>query len=136
MVEYTIMDVEPLGQETNKWALAELELVRSDELGTDNILHTRTHLGRVLQPGDLALGYDLKNAAFNPGDLPGLDKYGQLPDCIIVRKHYPNRKKSKRAWRLRTLEKAENEADGKKSSKQVPTSLIGVCLGCELTRWL
>jgi len=118
LVEYTIMDVEPLGQETNKWALAELELVRSDELGTDNILHTRTHLGRVLQPGDLALGYDLKNAAFNPGDLPGLDKYGQLPDCIIVRKHYPNRKKNKRAWRLRTLEKAENEADAKKSSKQ------------------
>eukprot|EP00656_Telonema_subtile_P009708 TRINITY_DN14588_c0_g1_i2.p1 TRINITY_DN14588_c0_g1~~TRINITY_DN14588_c0_g1_i2.p1 ORF type:complete len:479 (-),score=152.35 TRINITY_DN14588_c0_g1_i2:179-1615(-) len=112
LVEFTIMDVIPLGEETNKWALAELELVRSDDLGTDTIWHTRTHLGRVLQPGDLALGYDLKSAAINPNDLPGLDKYGELPDAIVVRKHYPNRKKSKRAWKLRELKKDDTDDAG------------------------
>jgi len=112
LVEFTVMDVHPLGEESNKWSLCELEVVRSDDLGTDCVWHTRTHLGRVLQPGDLALGYDLRNAAFNPGDVPGLEKYGELPDCIMVKKFYPNRGKSKRAWKLRQLAKAEGDEEG------------------------
>jgi nonsense-mediated mRNA decay protein 3 len=112
LVEFTIMDVHPLGEENNKWSLAELELVRSDDLGSDSVWHTRTHLGRVLQPGDLALGYDLRNAAFNPGDTPGMEKYGELPDCIVVKKFYPNRGKSKRAWKLRQMQKSEEEDTG------------------------
>jgi len=119
LVEYTVLDVTPLGEATNRWALAELELVRSEELGSDNLLHTRTHLGRVIQPGDLALGYDLKSAAFNPGDLPGLSKYGELPDCIVIKKFYPSRKKNKRAWKLRQLEKVQDEqTHTKQSAKQ------------------
>jgi len=118
LVEFTVLDVTPMGQQTNRWALAELELVRSEDLGSDNLLHTRTHLGRVIQPGDLALGYDLKSAAFNPGDLPGLAKYGDLPDCIIIKKFYPSRKKNKRAWKLRHIEKVEDDSNQRLSAKQ------------------
>merc|ERR1711907_635583 len=115
---FTVLDVTPMGQQTNRWALEELELVRSEDLGSDNLLHTRTHLGRVIQPGDLALGYDLKSAAFNPGDLPGLAKYGDLPDCIIIKKFYPSRKKNKRAWKLRHIEKVEDDSNQRLSAKQ------------------
>ncbi|KAJ7699637.1 NMD3-domain-containing protein [Mycena rosella] len=74
------------------------------------IYHTRTHLGALLQPGDTALGYHLTNANFNSADyaaLPG----ERLPDIVLVKKAYPNRRKKSKArgWRLRSIGKEAGE---------------------------
>lgn len=68
MVEYVIMDIEPImdkdkkvfpgqGSTSNKHMLADVWLVRASELGINyNTIHAKTHLGHVLKPGDSALG--------------------------------------------------------------------------------
>ncbi|KAJ8960086.1 hypothetical protein NQ314_006121 [Rhamnusium bicolor] len=68
LVEYIVMDVEPImdkernffpGQGTisNHHILADVWVVKASELGVnDNTIHTRTHLGHILKPGDSVLG--------------------------------------------------------------------------------
>jgi len=77
---------------------------------TNQIFHTRTHLGSTLQPGDTALGYFLTNANYNSesfADLP----LSRIPDIILVKKTYPNRRKKfkVRNWRLRSVAKEAGE---------------------------
>lgn len=68
LVEYVVMDIEPImdkdrksfpgqGAISNKHVLADIWVVKASELGmNDNTIHTRTHLGHVLKPGDYVLG--------------------------------------------------------------------------------
>ncbi|KAI5121717.1 hypothetical protein M0805_002110 [Coniferiporia weirii] len=127
LVEFTVLDVEPSGPTRGKWVLADAQVAvngafRSsganpdedmdfDEGALDQVYHTRTHLGAILQPGDAVLGYHLSHANFNSdafADLPS----GRIPDVILVRKTYPHRRKKNRtrAWKLRSMAK-EAEAD-------------------------
>ena len=40
-----------------QFGLADVWVVKSADLGTDEeVIHCRTHLGHILQPGDTALG--------------------------------------------------------------------------------
>lgn len=62
------MDIEPImdkdkrsfpgqGAISHKHVLADVWLTRASQLGiNENTIHTRTHLGHVLKPGDSALG--------------------------------------------------------------------------------
>ena len=77
---------------------------------TSQIFHTRTHLGGILQPGDAVMGYHLSNSNFNSDDFASLPQ-DRIPDVILVRKAYPNRRKKNksRAWRLRSIAKEEGE---------------------------
>jgi len=96
-----------------KWRCAELELIREDDLGDDNapILEAVTHLGGLLQPGDMVKGYDLSQLATH-SDLvhdknlrPYLKKH-KMPDVIVVKKHYEYRsKRERRNWKLKQLVK-------------------------------
>jgi nonsense-mediated mRNA decay protein 3 len=126
LVEFTVLDVEPDGRARGKYVLADAQVALAGAFRAHNpddddsmdydggraaqIYHTRTHLGAILQPGDTALGYHLTNANFNNADyaaLPG----ERLPDIVLVKKAYPNRrKKSKaRSWRLRSIGKEAGE---------------------------
>ncbi|KAJ7982824.1 NMD3 family-domain-containing protein [Mycena polygramma] len=128
LVEFTVLDIEPDGRTRGKYVLADAQVALAGAFRSHNpdddammdydgangraaqIYHTRTHLGAILQPGDTALGYHLTNANFNSADyaaLPG----DRLPDIVLVRKAYPNRrKKSKaRSWRLRSIGKEAGE---------------------------
>ncbi|KAF7331572.1 60S ribosomal export protein NMD3 [Mycena kentingensis (nom. inval.)] len=130
LVEFTVLDIEPDGRARGKFLMADAQVALAgafrahdadammldayDEYASSGraaqIFHTRTHLGAILQPGDTALGFHLTNANFNSADYAGL-KAEHLPDVILVKKAYPNRrKKSKpRAWRLRSIGKEEGE---------------------------
>lgn len=62
------MDIEPImdkdrkffpgqGTVSKKHVLADVWVTRASELGiNDNTIHTRTHLGHVLKPGDSVMG--------------------------------------------------------------------------------
>lgn len=87
-------------------AMAECVVVRERDLGMNDIQFTSmTHLGNILTPGDVVLGYDLTNANYN------VDEEGEevlsrlphaLPDVVLVRKCYE--RKGDRVWRLKKLE--------------------------------
>ena len=51
------------GHASAKWTLARCEVARAADFGKNDITQaTKTHLGRLLHPGDSAVGYDVANA--------------------------------------------------------------------------
>ncbi len=125
LVEFVVLDVEPSGPTRGKFVLADAQVTRTTTTsggrkadddgmgGDDGIYHTRTHLGAILQPGDIVLGYHLTNANYNSDSFESLD-HTRLPDVVLVKKTYPNRRKKARTrnWKLRSIAKeADDPAD-------------------------
>jgi len=128
LVEFTVLDIEPSGPVKGKWVLADAQVALSgafrssrnngDDVemdyelasSTNQIFHTRTHLGAILQPGDAVLGYHLTNANFNSDHFAQLPS-DRIPDIVLVRKAYPNRRKKNktRNWHLRSIAKEAGE---------------------------
>ncbi|KAL4262623.1 60S ribosomal export protein NMD3 [Pleurotus pulmonarius] len=132
LVEFTVLDVEPdFAKTRGKWVLADAQvalagafrssggdkdgMMDEDTYDSSNgvsnqIYHTRTHLGAILQPGDTVLGFHLTNSNFNSDDFASLPT-SRIPDVILVRKTYPNRRKKNkpRNWKLRSIGKEEGE---------------------------
>lgn len=127
-MEFIVLDVEPSGRTHGKWVMADAQVALSGAFrstgayeddrmmdyetaaSTNQIFHTRTHLGGILQPGDAVMGYHLSNANFNSDDFASLP-IDRIPDVILVRKAYPNRRKKNKSrnWRLRSIAKEEGE---------------------------
>lgn len=125
LIEFIVLDIEPSGPTRGKLVLADAQVTRahgasggqqSDEDGmggNDGIFHTRTHLGAILQPGDTVLGFHLTKANFNNDAFESLARE-YIPDVVLVKKTYPNRRKKSRPrnWKLRSIAKvAEENAD-------------------------
>lgn len=129
LVEFTVLDIEPSGNSRGKHVAADAQVALSGAFksshphGEDDsmmdyensslanqIFHTRTHLGGILQPGDTAMGYFLSNSNFNSDDFASLPSH-RVPDVILVKKSYPNRRKKNktRAWKLRSIAKEAGE---------------------------
>ena len=125
LVEFVVLDIEPSGPVRGKHVLADAQITRAsgsggqqlddDGMGDDGIYHTRTHLGAILQPGDTVLGYHLTNANFNSEDFEALDQT-RIPDVILVRKTYPNRRRKAktRNWKLKSIAKEAEDVDNEK----------------------
>jgi nonsense-mediated mRNA decay protein 3 len=97
------------GHRSNRHVLADVWLVRSSALGTtEDHIHTRTHLGHLLKPGDTALGFDLKSANVNDPEFEKLEQKSKsvIPDVILVKKHFGDKslRNKTRQWKLRRLE--------------------------------
>ena len=140
LVEFTVLDVEPSGASRGKWVLADAQVAVSgafrssnnvndddyamdeDTGALDQIYHTRTHLGAILQPGDTVLGYYLTRSNFNSDAYASLPT-SRIPDVILVKKTYPNRRKKNRTrnWKLKSIAK-EAEED---ANVDAPTSTGG-----------
>lgn len=130
LVEFIVLDIEvvdargPSGYNHNgRWSLAECTVARLSDFGhNDRVFTTRTHLGHLLHPGDHALGYDVANANLVDSDLEAAAHRGaSLPDIILVRKSYEERRRrrrakgAQRAWKLRRLNveyAADDESSG------------------------
>jgi nonsense-mediated mRNA decay protein 3 len=126
LVEFVVLDVEPSGPVRGKWVLADAQVARVHGMGMgategdedgmggdDGIYHTRTHLGAILQPGDIVLGYHLTHTNFNSEAFDALEP-SRIPDVVLVKKTYPNRRKKSKArnWKLKSIAKeAEDQAD-------------------------
>ncbi|PFH48142.1 hypothetical protein AMATHDRAFT_6081 [Amanita thiersii Skay4041] len=137
LVEFTVLDVEVdrrHGSRKGKWVMADAQVALAgafrssggakvheddgmmdfDAFGeTNQIYHTRTHLGAILQPGDTVLGYHLTLSNFNSPEYAAL-KTERIPDVVLVKKTYPNRRKKSKArnWRLKSMAKEVDESEG------------------------
>lgn len=92
-----------------------MELIREYDLGDDDapVLEATTHLGGLLQPGDMVEGYDLGQLVTHSDlvhekALRSWLKKHRMPDVIVVRKHYEYNKRQqaqRRKWKVKTLKK-------------------------------
>jgi nonsense-mediated mRNA decay protein 3 len=74
LTEFYVIDVEPLGPVRGKYALADIQVARVSDFGrNDTVFFARSHLGRVLNPGDSCMGYDLSKLNFNHSEWDALD---------------------------------------------------------------
>lgn len=115
------MDIEPImdkdrfyfpgqGSISTKHVLADIWVLKASDLGVnDNPIHTRTHLGHVLKPGDSVLGYNIEDSNINDVHFDKLDK-NVVPDVILVKKYYDRSvSRRRRLWKLKHL--AEQDTD-------------------------
>ncbi|XP_046962888.1 60S ribosomal export protein NMD3 [Vanessa cardui] len=116
LVEYIVMDIDILkehekktfpgqGTVSNKHVIADVWVVKASELGLDiSPVHTKTHLGHILKPGDTVLGYNLGESNVNDVHLEKLDR-SLIPDVYLVKKHYGEKaaRRRARAWKLRHM---------------------------------
>lgn len=107
LIEYIVLDVTPRNVTHGKLSLADVQVARNSDFGSnDTLFYTSTHLGNILKPGDLALGYDLSTANFNDIDVQSIKKFN-FPDVILVKKSYPKDGKKSRYWKLKSLDKEQ-----------------------------
>ncbi|XP_026274505.1 60S ribosomal export protein NMD3 [Frankliniella occidentalis] len=112
--EYIVMELEIIlakdrktfpgqGPISTKHVLADAWLVKASELGiNEDLIHTRTHLGHLLKPGDSVMAYCLADSNVNDSNFDKLDR-DKIPDVIIVKKHYGDRSGKRRRWKLKHL---------------------------------
>lgn len=99
---------------SHRFLPAEAVVARASDFGAnDQQFVVRTHLGHVLRPGDMALGYDLATANLNNEEMDRLAETYQLPDVVLVRKAYPSKNRARRRkWMLRELVMQDDGHDG------------------------
>lgn len=116
LTEYIVMDTEVIldkdrhffpgqGKVSQKHVVSDVWLVRASELGVnDNTIHTKTHLGHLLKPGDSVLCYNLEDANINDDNFEKLNK-DRVPDLVLVKKFYSDiqDRKNNRVWKLQHL---------------------------------
>jgi len=112
LAEFTVIDVE-LNRDTmkSKFCQADVYLMKNNvDVGSDTQIHCRTHLGHLLKAGDIVHGLDFTTANLNDDNLDEM-KAENIPDVVIVKKVYADRKKrsAKRNWRLKELPKETTE---------------------------
>ncbi|UYV67260.1 NMD3 [Cordylochernes scorpioides] len=84
-------------------------VIKYSEIGTDaNPIHTRSHLGYILKPNDIVLGFDLQHCNVNNKDLDMMD---EVPDVILVKKVYADRmtRRKKRTFKLERIPDMKEE---------------------------
>jgi nonsense-mediated mRNA decay protein 3 len=125
LVEFVVMDIEPVGPPKGRFLLAEATVARAKDLGVnDTTYFVRTHLGAVLHAGDSVVGYHLTGTNFNNPQFEALEDNSayasQIPDVVLVKKHYPRKKKSgkNRNWRLKRMNKDEGEMLPRKQDQE------------------
>ncbi|GAA6012914.1 hypothetical protein JCM10207_008375 [Rhodosporidiobolus poonsookiae] len=111
-IEFIVLDIEPTSHppktaKGGRFLLADAQVSPvGGTMSDDAIFHTRTHLGAVLKPGDTVLGFLLSNTNYNNEAWEAMDP-SRLPEVVLVRKTYPNRRKKSKArtWKLRSMVK-------------------------------
>ncbi|TBU21234.1 hypothetical protein BD311DRAFT_833909 [Dichomitus squalens] len=121
-IEFTVLDVEPLGMTRSKWVLADAQVALSGAFCS----HGGTRAGAEEDdamdyeggPGDSAMGYFLTNTNFNLDDFAALPSHRML-DVELVKKAHPNRRKKNKphGWKFRSM--------GKEAGKEGETGAAG-----------
>ncbi|KAJ3579159.1 hypothetical protein NPX13_g1404 [Xylaria arbuscula] len=124
LVEFMVMDCELVGPTKGRWVLADVELAKATDLGSNTQTYwARTHLGGLLHAGDSVMGYMLTGTNFNNPEFEAIEQShtysSRIPDVIIVKKHYPNKRRNrKRNWKIKRMAKDEGELLPKKADQE------------------
>ncbi|KAF2152314.1 nonsense-mediated mRNA decay protein 3 [Myriangium duriaei CBS 260.36] len=127
LVEFIVMDIEPLGPAKNRWVLADCTVARSSDLGVNDTTYLcRTHLGNVLHPGDTVMGYMMTGTQFNNPEFDAIEESKQysstIPDVVLVKKSYPRRRKAaghkQRNWKVKRMAREESEMLPRKQEQE------------------
>lgn len=121
LVEFMVLNIELTGVEKGRWAVADVEVTRVNNMETS--YHVRTHLGRFLQVGDSVMGYMITGTNFNSDQFEAMEAshtYGQqIPDVVLVKKYWPRKRKNRnRNWRLKRMNKDEGDLLPKKADQE------------------
>nr|XP_003218214.1 PREDICTED: 60S ribosomal export protein NMD3 [Anolis carolinensis] len=118
--EFIVMDISRVhdrkqgagaGMRSTKHTLAEAWVQKTSELNTDHQYFCRTHLGHLLNPGDLVLGFDLVNCNLNDEFANKMNPHS-IPDVILIKKSYDRSKRQRRRnWKLKELERDREGMD-------------------------
>ncbi|XP_068939618.1 60S ribosomal export protein NMD3 [Petaurus breviceps papuanus] len=99
------------GMRSNKHMLGEVWVQKTSEMNTDNQYFCRTHLGHLLNPGDLVLGFDLANCNLNDAYANKMNSH-RVPDVVLIKKSYDRAKRQRRRnWRLKELDRDKETMD-------------------------
>jgi len=157
LVPFVVLDVELCGEEgyedhpiyegpnsgVEKYALADVQLARESDLGAnDEVLSCVTHLGHLIQPGDVVLGYDLvatassmnttvhkanstkKGSSFmGAASVVGLEEVLNsnvvLQDVVLVKKISAKEQKQRELAEDMATRQADHESEETKSTKKL-----------------
>lgn len=120
--EYIVINIEPIKDEdkkkfpgqgyvSHKFAIADVWVVKAEDLGLDQAeIHTRTHLGGILKPGDSVLGYSLSENNINDVHFENLDS-DSIPDVVLIKKFYGYDKAARRRQRMWKLKHLAQDVD-------------------------
>jgi nonsense-mediated mRNA decay protein 3 len=94
LTEFCVLDAQFVrGVPANgKYRLSEVQLQKADEVGVGQEYFTKTHLGGLLQSGDLVLGYMVHNINANTSGLKE-HKRINMPEVVLVQKQKQGGKK-------------------------------------------
>lgn len=81
------------------------------------MFNVKTHLGDLLKEGDIVQGFDLSTLNLS-GEVEADKAISHLPEVILIRKCFPDRKKHKRIWKLKELPKEDGEDNRKKKKEK------------------
>ncbi|KAI9500991.1 ribosome-binding protein [Coemansia spiralis] len=118
--QFYVVDVDLLGPRAGRFALADVTIQRMADVGkNDNVVIVRSHLGNMLNFGDMVLGYDLLTANINDEYYEKLNP-DDIPSVVLVKKTYPERRRKRkpRNWKLKSLNKDEGELVPKKQEQE------------------
>lgn len=113
LVPFLVLNVEETGHVVDKYVMADIEITRESDMSKTWIV--RSHLGRLLKVGDIALGYDLKGS-FGAARMDTVtfeedsgwqQKVDTLMDEILLVKKQHVKKGGGRKWKLKHLSKKE-----------------------------
>ncbi|KAK3513565.1 hypothetical protein QTP70_019457 [Hemibagrus guttatus] len=118
--EFIVMDTDIIrdqrlgagaGLRSNRHTLAEVWVQKTSEMNTSQQYHCRTHLGHLLNIGDLVLGYDFANSNLNDEFLNKMNPH-HVPDVVLIKKSYDRTKRIKRRnWKLKELHRDREGMD-------------------------
>ena len=112
LVEFIVMDIEALGSQLGRWALAEATVARASDPSM-TAYFTRTHIGSALRPGDSVMGYMITGTNYNNTEFDAIEEsstYGsRVPDVILVKRKLRRKRKRGRNWKLKRMAKDDGE---------------------------
>lgn len=122
MVEFYVLECRLLPITNGSHQLGLVTVCLSTEVGEGREWVVESHLGGLLQPGDLVKGYLLDSHTFNNADLDKNYKPEHIQDVVLVRKHFESqqRRRNRRKWMLKKLDVVTAQGDPMKIGRNAP----------------
>ncbi|CCW70171.1 unnamed protein product [Phytomonas sp. Hart1] len=114
MSEFYVLECSPMAHTNGIFQLGLVTVCLSSEIGKGREWVVQSHLGGILNPGDLVKGYLLSSRNISNEDLDdGRYRPEELQDVVLVHKFFPSqgRHRNRRLWKLKKLDIVTSQGD-------------------------